>query len=505
MLQKAKVTLDKDYVIAPVDEKMFSSFVEPLGRCIYGGLYEPGHPTADENGFRTDVLEYTRPLNLTMNRFPGGNYVSTYRWEDSIGPKELRPRRADPAWLSIEPNQFGINEFADWSKANGGSGIMMTLNLATRGIMEALDCVEYCNLKGGTYWSDLRAAHGYKDPHNIRYWCLSNEIDGIWQVGQTTGGRYGELARETSKAIKLLDPEIKTVLAGSSAPTQPTFPVFDYEALDQAYDFVDYISVHQYLNNRKGDTKDFLGKSLVTKQYLKDIIAVVDMVKSKHNATNKVNISFDEFNVWHTMGGNARFEYPWQQAAPILEDTYTQADAVALGTMFTALLEQCDRVEIACVSELCNCISQLRTRTGGGIWAYPPYYTWLLFNKYARGTSIKPVVKEVPKYDSSSLTDVPYLEIAAVEAEDGTLNLFAANRSMEEALPLEVILRGFEDGEVLEHIVLESENATDTNSEEKPLNVVPHNGGDAALDGNVLSAVLPKLSWNVIRIRPAVK
>ena len=182
-MEKARVVIDRDLVIAKVDEKVFSSFVEPLGRCIYGGLYEPGHPQADEQGFRQDVLALTKALNLTLNRFPGGNFTSTYRWEDGVGPKELRPRRAEVAWQAIETNEFGLNEFADWSKKNG-SDVMMTVNLATRGVLEAMDLVEYCNFKAGTYWSDLRASHGYREPHGYRYWCLTNEIDGVWQVGQ---------------------------------------------------------------------------------------------------------------------------------------------------------------------------------------------------------------------------------------------------------------------------------------------------------------------------------
>lgn len=501
-MQTAKIVLDKDYEIAPVDPKVFGSFVEPLGRCIYGGIYEPGHPKADEHGFRTDVLEYIKPLNLTVNRFPGGNYTSTYRWEDSIGPKDQRPRRAEVAWQSIEPNQFGINEFADWSKING-SDIMMTVNLATRGVLEAMDCVEYCNFKEGTYWSDLRISHGYKEPHNIKYWCLTNEIDGRWQIGQTTGSAYGRLARETSKAIKLIDLDIKTVLAGSSAPTQPTFPVFDYEALDEAYDHIDYLSVHQYLSNRNGNTLDYLAKPMVTNQFLEDVVSVIDMVKSKHRSNKKVNISFDEFNTWHTLGSIGRFDHRWETAAPLLEDTYTQLDAVVLGMMFQAILRHCDRVEIACVSEICNCISHIRTRNGGGVWAYPPYYTWLLFSKYGRGTSLQTVVKESPKFDSDSFTDVPYLDVAAVADGNGGVNIFAANRSLEEALPLEVCLRGFEDAKVVEHIVLESQNPTDTNTEEDPGHVKPHSGGNAAMEDGKLCATLPKLSWNVIRLQTA--
>ena len=180
----------------------------------------------------------------------------------------------------MKPTTFGLNEFVDWSKKNG-SDIMMTVNLATRGVLEAMDCVEYCNFAGDTYWSDLRKSHGYIEPHAIKYWCLTNEIDGPWQVGQTNGDVYGRLAREASKGMKLIDHNIKTVLAGSSNPNMPHFPAFDAAALDEAYDTIDYISVHHYIGNQKGDTKRFLAKSVATDRFLKDVAGVCDYIKVK--------------------------------------------------------------------------------------------------------------------------------------------------------------------------------------------------------------------------------
>ncbi|OPX42786.1 intracellular exo-alpha-(1-_5)-L-arabinofuranosidase [Ruminiclostridium hungatei] len=498
-MDKAKLVLDKDYEISKIDEKVFGSFVEPLGRCVYGGIYEPGHPTADEKGFRRDVLELTRPLNVTLNRFPGGNFVSTYRWEDGIGPKEKRPRRAEVAWQCIETNEFGLNEFADWSKLNG-SDVMMTVNLATRGVLEAMDCVEYCNFNEGTYWSDLRISHGYKNPHGYRYWCLTNEIDGVWQVGQKTGTDYGRIAREASKGMKLLDDGIKTVLAGSSSPSQATFPGFDAAALEESYDFIDYLSIHQYIGNSKNDTPNYLAKPITTDAYLKTAASTIDYIKAKTRSSKKVKISFDEFNTWHSIAEEDRFSKKWRIAPPLLEDIYTTEDALALGGMLLAVLKNADRVEIACVSELVNCISHIRTRNGGGAWVLPPYYTFLLFSKYGRGTSLVTAIKS-PKYDSTDFTDVPYLDAAATIADNGDLTIFAINRSLEETLPLETELRGFSEYKVAEHIVLTSGNPKDTNTEENPNFVTPKSIGDARIDGNKVMANLPKLSWNVIRLQ----
>jgi len=497
-MKKARVILDRDFVISEIDEKVFSSFVEPLGRCIYGGLYEPGHPCADGEGFRADVLEKTRALGLTLNRFPGGNFTSTYRWEDGIGPKDQRPRRAEVAWQCIEPNQFGLDEFARWSMENG-SDVMMTVNLATRGVLEAMDCVEYCNLPGGTYWSDKRRENGFEEPLGYKYWCLSNEIDGVWQVGQKPARDYALLAREASKAMKLLDPQIKTVLAGSSSPGMATFPEFDYEALDIAYEQVDFISVHNYIGNASADSPSYLAKPMITDQYLSDISSVIKTVKAKHKSDHDVYVSFDEFNVWHSIEEEARFHERWRIAPPLLEDVYTAEDALALGGMLLAVLRHADTVKIACVSELTNCIGHIRTSNGGGCWVTPPYYTWLHYCTYGRGTALETrVVSDT--YSCAKFPEVPYLDAQAVLCADGSVTIFAINRGLEDELELSVDLRGFDGLTVDRHIVLTADDSKAYNTEEQPDNVVPAEDGNARIADGRLTAVLKKMSWNVIRL-----
>jgi alpha-N-arabinofuranosidase len=502
-MKKAKLILDKDFQIGRIDEKVFGSFVEPLGRCIYGGLYEPGHPRADSKGFRLDVLDYIKPLNLTLNRFPGGNYTSTYRWEDSIGPKEQRPRRVEPAWYSIETNEFGINEFVDWSSL-AGSGIMMTVNLCTRGALDAMYVLEYCNFPQGTYWSDLRISHGYKNPHNIKYWCLTNEIDGPWQVGHTTGKIYGAIAREASRGMKRVDRGIKTVLAGSSNPGMATFPAFDLEALEESYDDIDYISIHHYLSNRKRDTANYLAKPLATDQFFRDMSSVLDVIKAKLRSKHRVNISFDEYNTWHGLSDSFEQRFDRKKlytiAPPLLEDVYTMEDVIALGGLLLVVLKHADRVEIACLSEICNCISHIRTRTGGGVWVLPPYYAYLHFTKYGRGTSLATRL-DSPKYDSADFTDVPFVDAATVLADTGEITVFAINRSLEESLPLELEFRGFDEYMMAEHIVVDSGDHLDTNTEDYPDKVKPRAASPAAVEGNRTALTLPKLSWNVIRFQ----
>ncbi|MDC7238757.1 MAG: alpha-N-arabinofuranosidase, partial [Spirochaetales bacterium] len=234
---KSNIVLNKKFAISKIDDRLFGSFIEHLGRAVYGGIFEPGHETADEDGFRQDVLEMVKELQVPVVRYPGGNFVSAYNWEDSIGPVEERPVRLDLAWKSTEPNTVGLNEFAKWAK-KADTEVMMAINLGTKGISDARNVVEYCNHPGGSYWSDLRKEHGYEEPHDFKLWCLGNEMDGPWQVGHKSAYEYGRLADEAAKAIKLFDPELELVVCGSSTNQMPTFPEWEREVLEECYDNV---------------------------------------------------------------------------------------------------------------------------------------------------------------------------------------------------------------------------------------------------------------------------
>ena len=190
MSRQAKMIIDKEFKVAPVDKRIYGSFIEHLGRAVYDGLYQPGHELSDEDGFRTDVMAMVKELDVPIIRYPGGNFVSNFLWEDSVGPVEKRPARLDLAWRSLEKNEIGVNEFGKWTeKVN--SEMMMAVNLGTRGVADACNLLEYCNFPGGSKYSDMRIAHGSKDPHNIKVWCLGNEMDGPWQLGQKTMEEYG--------------------------------------------------------------------------------------------------------------------------------------------------------------------------------------------------------------------------------------------------------------------------------------------------------------------------
>ena len=501
---KASMTINRELVAGAVDNRLFGSFVEHLGRCVYTGLYEPGHASADEAGLRTDVLALVRELNVPIVRYPGGNYVSGYRWEDSVGPREKRPVRVDCAWNSRESNAFGLNEFMDFCK-KAGTQPMMTVNLGTRGIEAALDLLEYCNYPAGSALSDLRIAHGAREPHNIRVWCLGNEMDGVWQVGHKTAAEYGRLACETARAMKMFDPNLELVVCGSSSPDLPFFPEWQTETLMHAYDAVDYVSLHQYFSNAAGDTPDFLACSLGMDRYIQNAVTACDYVKAVKRSAKRLDISFDEWNVWFHSGssGAATDEQDGSRpfAPALLEDQYTMEDALVVGCALITLLKHAGRVKIACLAQLVNVIAPIMTQRGGGVLRQTIFYPFLHASLYGRGTALA-VRTASDKYDSRNYTDVPYLESTAVFDEAGeSLTVFAVNRSMTEDLALTCRLGGFEGYAPQQHLVLCCGDLKAINSFAAPDTVRPHEAALPTMDGGTLQTVLKPASWNVIRLK----
>lgn len=333
--KRANLILDKDFIISRVDERLYGSFIEHLGRSIYGGIYDPGNPKSDPNGFRQDVIEMVKKLNVSVVRYPGGNFVSGFNWEDSIGPRQQRPKRLDLAWFTSEPNEIGLHEFYDWCK-KVGSQVMYAVNLGTRGPDAARNIVEYANHKGGSYWSDLRRKNGAERPFGITLWCLGNEMDGPWQIGQKTAYVYGRCANETAKVMKWVDPSIELVACGSSAYDMPSFGAWELEMLDQCYENVDYVSLHRYYTNPTDDLQNFLAKSVDMDAFIKMVVSLCDAIGGKKHSKKKLNLSFDEWNVWYHSNEQDRqilAQNRWGQSLHLLEDVYNFEDALLVGGM----------------------------------------------------------------------------------------------------------------------------------------------------------------------------
>lgn len=502
----ATLVLDAAFALAPVPRRLFGSFVEHMGRCVYTGIYEPGHPSADELGLRGDVLELTREIGPTVVRYPGGNFVSNYRWEDGVGPVEQRPTRLDLAWHSIETNQFGLHEFVAWAN-RVGTEPMLAVNLGTRGLQEACDLIEYANHPAGTYWSDRRIANGARDPFGVKLWCLGNELDGPWQVGHKTAAEYGRLANETGKAMRLVDRDIELVACGSSNSAMPTFGAWETTVLELCYDTVDYVSLHAYYEEHDDDPLSFLASALNMDHFIESVIATADAVRARGRHRKRLDLSFDEWNVWYQQrfsgDGPKSSAVGWEPHPRLIEDEYTVTDAVVVGTLLNSLLRHGDRVTVACQAQLVNVIGLLRSEPGGEAWKQTIAYPFEQMRRLARGQILQ-VVATSDRYDSAAYTDVPIVDATATyDAESGRAAVFVANRSLDRAARLEVDLRGVGGTAVRSATSLHARGEQNRHTS----HAVDHDAlapvafRDHELADGRLRASLPALSWTVLELQ----
>ncbi|MFE2018178.1 alpha-N-arabinofuranosidase [Streptomyces sp. NPDC059499] len=504
MTRTARFTLDPAFTVGEVDPRLFGSFVEHLGRCVYDGIHEPGHPSADEAGLRTDVLDLVRELGVTAIRYPGGNFVSGYLWEDSVGPVDERPRRLDLAWRSTETNRFGLSEFIGFLRKIGSQAEpMLAVNLGTRGVQEAIQLQEYANHPAGTELSDRRIAHGDKDPFGIRLWCLGNEMDGPWQTGHKTAEEYGRLAAETARAMRQIDPSVELVACGSSSRSMPTFAAWEATVLAETYDLVDYVSLHAYYEETDGDRGSFLASAVDMESFIESVVATCDHVGARLKSTKRINLSFDEWNVWYM----ARFQQDaaenpldWPEAPRLLEDNYSVTDAVVFGSLLIALLRHADRVTVACLAQLVNVIAPIMTEPGGPAWRQTTFFPFAQAARYGRG-QVLDVRVDSPTYATAKYGEADLLHATAVrDPGSGAVTVFAVNRSQDTALPLEVALAGLDLERVAEHLVVADADPEARNTLSEPERVAPHAAEGTVLADGTLRATLEPMSWNMIRL-----
>lgn len=498
---RSTVIVDPAFRVAPVRRRIFGSFVEHLGRCVYTGLHDPGHPTADADGFRGDVLALVRELGVTTVRYPGGNFVSGYRWEDGVGPVDRRPTRLDLAWHSTEPNTVGVDEFVRWC-ARAGVEPMMALNLGTRGVAEALDLLEYCNVPGGSTWSDLRRANGADAPHGIRMWCLGNEMDGPWQTGHKTAAEYGRLAAETARAMRQLQPDLELVACGSSGRDIPTFGEWERVVLTEAYDQVDYVSAHAYYWETDGDLASFLASPIDMDRFVEDVVATADAVRAAGRHTKRIHISFDEWNVWYLDGEASKPPTDsWPIAPPLLEDHYSVADAVVVGGLLISLLRHSDRVHAASLAQLVNVIAPIMTEPGGRVWKQTTFHPFALTAHHASGDVLDLRV-QAPSHETAKYGDTPLLDaVATWDEEAGALTVFAVNRSVDEPMTLDVEVRHSGDLRLVEALTMADDDPYAKASVEDDTTLAPRPNGSARVADGRLRVELPPVSWSMVRLR----
>ena len=501
---KASVTAHKDYSISKIDDRVYGAFLEHLGRAIYTGIYEPDHPSADKNGMRKDVAKLVKDLNIPVVRYPSGNFVSAYNWEDGIGPRDKRPTRLDLAWHTSDNNAVGVHEFADWCQSVG-TEMMLAINLGSRGLDEARNYVEYVNGPTGSYWGDLRKKNGRKDPFGVKMWCLGNEMDGPWQVGHKTAHEYGRLASETAKTLRAFDKKLELIVCGSSNADMKTYPEWEREVLEHTYDSVDFISLHMYFANRAKNTANYLALNAKLDNYIQTVGAAIRLVKANKRSKHEVYISFDEWNVWYHSNAQDRTILDgnggWPHAPRLLEDIYNFEDVLQVGCILNTFIRRSDLVHIACIAQLVNVIAPIMTDPGGDAWRQSIYYPYYFASIYGRGTALQLSVNS-PGYDADIADNVPYVDISGVHNEaEGTLTFFAVNRHASETISVDVSLEGFGKATIIDHQVMTHNSLEAANTLKKQNEVVPQKGKGAKLDGAKLSVALPPYSYQMIRLK----
>jgi alpha-N-arabinofuranosidase len=491
----AKVTLDTERTVAAISPHLFGGFAEHMGRCVYGGLYDPGSSQADERGFRRDVQEALREMRISILRYPGGNMLSGYDWRDGVGPKEQRPRRRELAWQSIETNQFGTNEFIEYCRATGIEP-MLGVNLGTGTIADASALVEYCNAPAGTKYSDMRVAHGYAEPHNVTYWCVGNEMDGPWQIGHLEAVEYGRKARETAKMMRWQDPSVKLVVCGSSNPHMPTFPEWDRIVLEHCWEQVDYLALHDYATNWQDDSTSYLALAAQFENYLDTTSGLMRYVKSKLRSKHDVYLSWDEWNVWYKdrsgRGG-------WQEGPPLSEEVYNLEDALVVAQWLNVFLRRCDVLKIACLAQVVNTISPLTVK-GDQLLKQPTFYPFVMVSNNAAGNALQPLVSS-PQHDTKEFGSQPLLDVSAsYDEESGRGAVFIVNRSQTDAVTTTIGWQGLAPTRAGEVLQLSGSDAKAINTFEAPNTITPKQVEGVKLDGGKLTLKLPPLSFTVVPV-----
>jgi alpha-L-arabinofuranosidase len=497
--QATRVDIDTRRTLPTLDRNIFGSFLEHLGRAIYEGIYDPGSKLADANGFRTDVLDEVRKLNVPIIRYPGGNFVSGYHWLDGVGPKQDRPRVLDKAWNSTETNQFGTNEFLAWAKLAGAEPLL-AVNLGTSTPEMAAALVEYCNIEKGTRWSDLRRKHGIEAPHKVKSWCLGNEMDGPWQIGHMSATEYGEKAADAGRQMRYVDSSLRLVACGSSGPTMPSYLEWDREVLEQCYDYVDAISLHRYFDNTTetgGDSANFMALNLSMEKQIAEVSAVCDVVRGKKRSPKKLWLSFDEWNVWYRARSGKLLMGSGEEKPHLLEEVYNLEDALLVGGLINSLLRNSGRVRVGCLAQLINVIAPIMTNASGLYQQtifYP--YSWAL--QYAKGAALDVLVEGSPTYEAKNFGQVAYLDVAGtLDAATGSVALFILNRDLVKSHQFEVSWEDKVGSRLLASSVITGTDLKATNGFDAPTKVVPQAADKPVLNGNRMTIEVPPRSYSV--------
>ena len=427
-----EIKVDAKRIIGEIDPSIYGHFIEHLGRCIYGGIYEEDSPLSEKRGFRKDVLQAVRNIECPILRWPGGNFASNYHWEDGIGPKEKRPVRFDLAWSKEETNRFGTDEFIEYCRAVEAEPYIC-LNLGTGTLDEAIHWLEYCNSKGNTYYARLRERNGHPKPYQVKYWSVGNENYGEWQVGYRSAKEYAKVLREYAHFMKVVDPTIKIIAVGADDPE------WDLEVVKTAGEYIDYISNHQYLGS--DDYYETVASVYWVKKRLEVLNGVIETAQPLLREEERVKIAFDEWNIWYR--SNQEND---------LEEIYTLKDGLFAAGIFIVLHRLCQSLTMANLAQLVNVLGAIHTDKKG-LYLTSIYRAFELFVDHT-GEIALDVLVDSETYDIQGhlglgrrefkLTKIPYLDASVtLNKSKDTLYIAAVNYHKEKAIECPISLEGF--------------------------------------------------------------
>lgn len=411
---KGRIKVDIERTIGTIDSLLYGNFTEHLGRCIYGGIYDPTSSQADQYGFRKDVLQAAKELNTSILRWPGGNFVSGYNWMDGIGPAANRPRKKELAWNTIETNQVGTDEFLRYAERMGAQPYI-PVNLGTGTLDDARNWVEYCNSDTGTYYANLRAKNGRIAPYKVKYWSLGNEMDGWWQMGAKNADDYGKYALETAKLMKWVDPSIKLTVCGLSTWSSGT-PDWNRTVLSHLKGYADYIALHYYFGDRTNNYLEYMASMQEPEKEIKQTEAIINEVHFKHRIDKPIYIAFDEYNVWYRTGVEEK-----------LEEKYNLQDALAIATFLNTLIRNAHIVKMANIAQLVNVLAPIMI-TDDKLWKQTIYYPLQLFASHCYGESVNTFVQS-DTFNTQRSKGIPYLDVScSYQKEKQALVINVVNR-----------------------------------------------------------------------------
>ncbi|MBS1877489.1 MAG: alpha-N-arabinofuranosidase [Acidobacteria bacterium] len=422
--QQAHIKIDTDRTIGEVDPLIFGNFAEHLGRCIYGGLYEPGSPLADAEGYRKDVMEAIHGLGVTMLRWPGGNFASGYNWKDGIGPKKDRPVRPEGAWGSLEPNQFGTDEFLKYCERVGVTPYVC-INAGLGTVEEARQWVEYTNESRDTYWAQQRRKNGRQEPYKVKYWGLGNEIDGPWQLGHKSAEDYVKFALEAAKAMRRADDSIKLIASGSSNfRPGSNWIQWNQTVLEGLKSEIDYISLHTYIGNSKNNLEQFLAASQDIDQRIAVVEGLIRAAQASMERPRPIYIAYDEWNVWYRARGESEFE----TGKTRLEEIYNFEDALAMGMFLNSFIRHANVVKMANLAQVVNVIAPIFTNEKG-LFLQPIYFPLAEYAKQRGNVAIDALIVS-PTYRVGAREPIPYLDSSVtLDKKGGYLYVNVLNKS----------------------------------------------------------------------------